>query len=369
MFLALSTSAFAQNAHTTTKDSQITAPDSTAGVLPVDSLASLPEADTMLYLSPQRILADAAPRVLPEAHLAKLRSEIDNVKASSGIDLAKIDYVVVEIRFKKPPAELNFSLPEFIVVAGGDFSADSVLTLVRLAAEGKLRDEKYGSKTLSLFKIEGLAKEMEKNPFSAAVSELAIAPLNGNTIAAGSPAYVKDAIDAGEGKSRVSSDLVNSLLRNKNALISLAGSPLTAFSKSLGLLGTEANARAARCDTKLGDFYAAITLDSASFKLQGAMNADNPDTAKIIKSLLSNLLQQAESSLTNKSAKSALGNLTITPTENEVLLLAEISQQAVADFVREQMTPKPAPAPASPANTPVKKHRRTTQRRRTPAKT
>jgi len=57
---------------------------------------------------------------------------------------------------------------------------------------------------------------------------------------------LKAAIDAEEGNKRISSESLNSLLRDPSALISMAGSPLTSFSKALGLLGTEANARAPR---------------------------------------------------------------------------------------------------------------------------
>jgi len=174
-------------------------------------------------------------------------------------------------------------------------------------------------------------------------------------------------MDAADGKGRINADILNSLMRDPTALLSTAGSPMLAFAKTFALLGTENNPRASRCDSKLGDFYAGITMDATSFKLRGAMNADNPDTAKIIKSLLSSLLQQATSSIKDQKAQSVLSSLVITPTETEVLLQADISQQAVADFIREQAKPKKQevskPVPPKPA---TKSRHRTTRRR--PAK-
>lgn len=332
------------------------------------SLASLPEADMLIYISPHRIIADAAPRVLPEKDLAGMREGLSKMKTETGIDPTSIDYVVLEVRFKKPTADLNFSLPEFMVVASGDFKAEALMAFAQEAAKGNLRNENYGSKTLALITIDEIAKEAEKTPLLKSLSEMAIVMLNGNTIAVGTPAYVKAAIDAGEGKGRISPDLLSSVMRDPTALASAAGSPWTAFAKTFALLGTENNPRAPKCDSKLGDYYAAITTAGTSFKLRGAMNADNPDTAKIIKSLLSSLLQQATGLTTDKNAESVLSSLVITPTETEVLVQAEVSQQAVADFIREETKPKKPEATtmSTPTAKPKPKRRRRPRRRARP---
>jgi len=350
----LSASVLAQNVLTTA-----TNPGASQTI--VSSLSNLPDADELIYISPHRVLTEAAPRVLPDADLTRMRAHLSEMKKQTGIDPANIDFIVLQVRFKKPTAELNFSLPEYLAVASGDFSAETLLLLIRQASGGRLRDEKYGSRTLSLLTIPEIAQEAQKNSFLKPLSELAIASVNGNTIVAGTPAYVRAAMDAADGKGRINADILNSLMREPTALISTAGSPMLAFAKTFALLGTENNPRASRCDSKLGDFYAGITMDATSFKLRGAMNADNPDTAKIIKSLLSSLLQQAASSIKDSQAQSVLNSLVITPTETEVLLQADISQQAVADFIREQAKPKKQevskPVPPKPAT--KRTHRRT----------
>ncbi len=340
LVLAIITAAQAQTTQTLAVNGASTDSTSALSQTVPAALAALPEADTLIFINSRRILNEAAPRLMPEKDLADLRKTFADMKQFAGVDPSNVDYLVIAVRFRKPTAELTFMPPEFLAVASGDFSSDSLMVLARMASEGKLRDEKYGTKTLGLMTIDPIAKEAEKNPILKSFSEVAIVPLNATTIAVGSTAYLKGAIDAEEGNKRISSESLNSLLRDPSALISIAGSPLTSFSKTFGLLGTEANARAPRCDSKFGDFYAALTMDASNFMLRGALNADNSDTAKIINSLINGLLRQATSSVLDPAAQSLFKALSITPQENEIVVRADVPQQMVLDIIKEQMKPK-----------------------------
>jgi hypothetical protein len=333
------------------------------------ALAALPEADTLIFINSRRILSEAAPRLMPEKDLADMRKGFADMKQMSGVDPSSVDYIVIAVRFRKPTAELTFMPPEFMALASGDFSSDSLMGLARMASDGKLRDEKYGTKTLGLMTIDPIAKEAEKNPLLKSFSEVAIVPLNASTIAIGSTAYLKAAIDAEEGNKRISSESLNSLLRDPGALISIAGSPLTSFSKTFALLGTEANPRAPRCDSKFGDFYASLTMDASNFTLRGALNADNPDTAHIVNNLINGLLRYASASMPDPAAQSLLKTLSITPQENEVVLRADVPQQMVLDMIKEQMKPKTADVAASaPIAEPAAKKRPVKRRSRKSSK-
>ena len=190
------------------------------------ALANLPEADALIYFNPQRILNEAAPRFMSEKDLVDMRKGFEELRTNVGIDPSKIDYLVIAVRFRKPSADLSFNAPEIMAVAGGDFSAESLLGLARMASGGKLRDEKYGKKTLSLMTIEPIAKEAEKNPILKAFSEVGVVSLNATTLAAGTPGYLRAAIDASEGNGRISTQALNSLLRDPNALASAAADRL-----------------------------------------------------------------------------------------------------------------------------------------------
>ncbi len=329
-------------------------------------LSALPEADALIYVNPKRILNDAAPKIMSEADIAKMRQQFTDLKQSAGVDPSTIDFLIVAIRFRKPSADLTFQAPEVLVVSSGDFSAESLLTMARLAFQERVREEKYGSKSLSITTIEDVAKEAEKNPLLKSFTEIGLVSLNTNTIASGSVSYVKAAIDAMDGRERISQDTLNSLLRDTNALVSVAGSPWTSFGKSFGLMGIEGSPRTAKCDTRLGEFYAALTTDGNNFKLQGALNADNPDTAKIINNLLLGLMKSVPSEGADaKAFPSLLKKINISPKDNEVVLQADFPTQMVADFVREKMKPKPpGETKSAAAPTPKKTPRRVTRRRR-----
>lgn len=342
------------------------APDAARSQTIVSSLSSLPDAETLIYINPRRILKEIVPRLMPAKDVEDMQKSFEDIKKNAGVDPNNVEYIVLAIRNRKPTADLNFQPPEFLVVASGDFSAESILTLARMASQGKLRDEKYGSKTLGLMTIDPIVKEAEKNPFLKSYTEVGIVTLNANTIAAGSPAYLRAAVDAGDGKERISTETLNSLVRDTNALVSIAGMPWNSFARSFGMLGTEANARAARCESKIGNFYGALTMDATNFMVRGAMNADNPDTAKIISNLFSGLLHHATSAIKEPSAQSTLKSIAINAEGDEVLLSAEIPQQVVIDLMKKQMEPKKSESKsAEPTTTPAVKKRRVRRRAKT----
>ena len=336
----------------------------------INSLANLPEADTLIYINPQRILNEVLPKLLPAKDVEQMRKGFEDVKKNAGVDPTKVDYIVLAVRFKKPTADLHFQAPELMVVASGDFSAESLLGLARMASQGKLRDEKYGDKTLGLMTIDPMVKEAEKNPMLKGFSEVGIVSLAGNTIAVGTPGYLRAAIDAGSGKDRINADTLNSLVRDPNALVSIAGKPWHSFAKSLGMLGTEASARTPRCETNLGDFYAALTMDSTNFMIRGVSNADNPDTAKILANLYSGILNYATMSIPDPSAQSVLKGLGVSAEGDEVLVRADFPQQMVIDLIQQKMKPKPMsdtgtvaiPPMPHPTGKPAVKRRRARRR-------
>lgn len=329
----------------------------------INSLSQLPEADALLYINPQRIINEVLPKFLSAKDLEEMQKGFAAAKAQAGIDPAKVEYLVIVVRFKKPTADLNFQAPEIMVVSSGDFSAEALLGLARMASQGKLRDEKYGNKTIGLMTIEPIAKESEKNPLLKPFTELGVVALSANTLAAGSPGYLKAAIDAGEGKERINLAALNSLVRDPNALVSFAASPWGSFAKSFGMLGTETTPRAPRCESKIGDVYAALTMDATNFMFRGVSNADNPDTAKILANLYSGLLQYASSSIKDPGAQSVLKGLAITAEGDDVLLRADFSQQMVIEMIKQQMKPKQKEATATSADVvtapkpPVKRRR------------
>ena len=321
---------------------------------PHTALSTLPEADTLIYISPQRILNEAAPRVMPPAELTKMRGAFAELKQAAGIDPASVEYIVLALRFNKPASDLSFVAPDVMLVIGGDFSSDSLMTLGQLYLQDKVRVEKYGSKSITLMKIDPVAAEAEKTPLLKPYSEMGVVPLTANSLAVGNLRYLKSAIDAAEGNGRISAAALESLLRDPNALISASGTPLASFAKSFGMMGLENTSRESRCDTSFGNFYAAVTMTGTSFSLRGAMNADNPDTAKIIQNLVWGLMQQGINAVPDKEAQSMLKALKMTARDNEIVVEADVPDKVVADLVKSVTAPPvvkiadPKPAPKRP---------------------
>ena len=320
-------------------------------------LAGLPEADALIYVSPQRILNEAAPRVMAPADFTKMRAAFADIKKGVGVDPASIEYLVIAVRFHKPANDLSFVAPDVMAVVGGDFSSESLMTLGQLYLQDKVRVEKYGSKSISVAKVDPIAAEAAKNPIFKPYVEMGAVPLSANSFAIGNLGYIKAAVDAADGTGRINPATIESLMRDPNVLIAASGAPLAAFAKSIGLLGLETTPRESRCDTNFGNFYAAVTMTGTNFILRGAMNADNPDTAKIINNLLSGLMKQGASAVPDKNAQTILQTLKMTARDNEIVIEADIPEKVVADFIRT--APKPATkSEAKPAGTrPVRRKR------------
>ena len=320
------------------------------------ALAALPEADVLIYVSPQRILNDAAPRVAPPAEITKMRGVFADLKKGVGVDPSTLEYLVIALRFHKPASDLSFVAPDVMIVVGGDFSSDSLLTFAQLQLQDKVRVEKHGSKSISLMTIDPIAAMVQKNPILKTYTEIGAVPLSANSLAIGNLRYLKSAIDAADGTGRLNPATLQSLLRDPNALIAASGTPITALARSLGLFGLENTARESRCDTSLGNFYAAVTMDGTNFSLRGAMNADNPDTAKILYNLISGLMQQGINAVPDKQAQTILQSLKMSARESEIVWEADIPEKVVADFLK----PKPAPpATSKPAPRPPARKKRT----------
>ena len=320
------------------------------------SLAALPEADALIYVSPQRILNEAAPRVMVATEYTKMRASLADMKKAVGVDPAAVEYLVIAVRFHKPAGDLSFVAPDVMAVFGGDFSSDSLMTLAQSFLQDKVRIENHGSKSIALVKVDPIVAEAEKNPILKPFTELGVVALSPNSMAVGNLRYLKSAIDAADGTGRISPAAIESLMRDPSALMAASGAPLTAIARSIGLFGLENTTREARCDTTLGNFYSAVTMSGTNFSLRGAMNADNPDTARIIHGLISGLMKQGINAVPDKGAQTILQTVKLFPRESEIVIEADIPEKVVADYFR---APKKVEAtkPAATTRKPVRRKR------------
>lgn len=324
----------------------------------IDSLSTLPEFDAVLYLNTSRILNDAIPRLLPEKQLNDLHDGMDQLKTSTTIDLSHVEQVVVVARFNKLSPGVMIPIPDAMIVARGDFDAKFMLGVATLMSDGKLREEKYGAHSLYTFSLSKDAKNA--NPFEAAFSEIAITSLDANSIAVGNTNYIKMALNAADGGMRVKPETLARLVRDPNALMSAAGSPLVAFAKVLGLKILENPDP--NCMTRFGEYYVSLTMTNDAFKINGILNADNPDTAAIVKALLTGLFNEGKSLVGDKSAQSMFDQLKLSVEGDEIIAEASITQDMASKFVRDMLAPKPSKPAATEAKTVTKTKTRKSRR-------
>jgi len=313
------------------------------------SLANLPDADVLIYVSPQRILNDAAPKLMSPNDLASMRSSFGEMKKSVGFDPSTVEYLVIALRFHKPAGDLSFVAPDVMAVIGGDFSADSLMSLAQLSLGDKIKVEKQGTKTVAYMKVDPIAEQAAKMPMLKSLVEIGGVALSANSLAVGNMPYLKSAIEASEGGARIKAATIQSLMRDPNVLMAATGAPLASVAKALGLFGTETTPREGRCETPFGDFYTAVTINGDNFSLRGAMNADNPDTAKIISGLLAGLMQQGIGAVPDQKIQSIVQSIKMTPKENEVVWEADIPEKTIAELLApaaKKVEPAAASAPA-----------------------
>jgi len=334
-------------------------------------LTNLPDADVLIYISPQRTLNDFLPKVMPAKEVAEMQTAFADMKKAVGVDPTTVEYIVIALRFHRPAPDLSFVPPDVMAVVGGDFSSESLLTLAQLALQDKLTTEKHGSKTISTMTVEPIAKQAEKTPLLKPFVNVGAVALSPNSLAIGNYNYIKAAAEAAEtGTGRIKPETLQSLMRDRNVLMAATGAPLLAFARSFGLLGTETASREGRFDTNFGNFYAAAVINGSNYSLRGAMHADNPDTAKIITNLLSSVMNMDEfkqgfkegaaaGPISDKTAQAILQSFKLTAKESEIVLEADVPLQMILDMIREQSKPKTVvtvdpppgkkPAPKRPA--------------------
>lgn len=337
-------------------------------------LANLPEADVLIYISPQRTLSEFIPKVMPAKEVAEMQTAFADMKKAVGVDPSTVEYIVIALRFHRPTADLSFVPPDIMAVVGGDFSSESLLTLAQLAFQDKVLAEKHGSKTISTMVIEPIAKQAEKMPLLKPFVNVGAVALSPNSVAIGNYGYIKSAAEAAEnGTGRIKPEMLQSLMRDSNVLMAATGAPLLSFARSFGLLGTETASREGRFDTQFGNFYAAVTLNGANYSMRGAMHADNPDTAKIITNLLSSLVKTEDfvkgfksgtGTLTDEAAQAILQSFKMTAKESEVTFEADVPLKAIMDMIREQSKPTKEPPATSAPKKPASKRPAPRTRRR-----
>ncbi len=346
------------------------------------ALSNFPDAQVLYYVNARRVTNEALPRIMPPA---KLREAFDEVKKNAGFDLTSIHYVIAGARFKEDTT--TFQIPDVVFIIKGDFSADAILSAMRIAGQGMYTDETYGTRTLNVYDFnKGKKAEEATNaapPPAAADStapaaeantkdmtspdmlsqmgfktpQVAVTALDPNTILIGVTPYVKAAIDARDGgQGRLRPELLDLVTRQPNTLVSLVGEIPESVKNLLQKTGMPKNEELTKLVSGIQRVQTALTMSATDFGLHAVVGTDTAEHARALNGMLTmgiNVLRgEIEKDIRadtrarrtkelpgRRAALAAVNALTNTTQENEIQLSTRVPQTTVAALVRSQTKP------------------------------
>jgi hypothetical protein len=305
------------------------------------SLQDFPESDVLISLNARRLLTEALPRILPEAEAAKMRASFNDLKGKTGIDVTGIDNAIIALRFKR--GANGQPVPEMFLNLRGSFNASALVSAARMALQGKFRDEKVGTKTLTVLNMSQVVGPGGKNPLPFNIAEIALYALDANTIVGGSLNYVKEAI--GEGGKRISPELAALGSRDSTAVVAIAGAFQAGALGNLLPAEVRGNQEVMNVLGGIDQIYISVGMDAADFPLFAMIHTVTPEQANTISGLLGFAIPALSAGLKDPAAKGIVDAMKITTQGNEVQLRTSVPQSVLASLVQSMMKTQTGPPP------------------------
>lgn len=294
-------------------------------------LNQLPESDAVIFVDVRRLLNEVIPGVYAgnPTKLAQANSQMDRFKSQTGIDARAFDRLAVGMRYTYPSP--GITKVESVAIARGTFNSSAFASAGRAAASGKFQEQKYKGLTIYVFT---LAEQVRLfGVYNLRINDLAVSALDANTLALGSPATVRAAIDARVGR-RVSNELIALAMKDPTALIGFGGNVAPAVWQNLG------TDMFAKDISAIRQSYGSLAIKGSSFSVFLAARTSTPAQARSLNDTVSGLTQLAPMFIgrmaegRRKLAQSALDNLKISVQGSELRITTEVSQPDVAAVLR-----------------------------------
>ena len=298
---------------------------------PADQILNfLPVSDALVLVEVERLLNEVLPRVFADdpAKLSQANAELEKFKARTGIDPRSFDRVAVAMRYTYPAP--NVTKVESVAIAHSSVSAEELLAAARVAAKSKYQEEKYRGVPLYIFSVNDQMKLL--GLWSVNVRDVAVSPVDTNTLAVGDPTQVRLAIDAGKGGKRVSNDLVTLATREPNAIIGFGSNVSRRMLDDLGV-GDDANISAIRqVYGSLGTSASDLSLLVVARTVNAQQAKNLVDTAEGLKQIGAALIARMPPEK-KKLAQSALDNMKIRSAGNELQITTQVAEADIAPLM------------------------------------
>jgi len=296
-------------------------------------LSSLPESDAIAQVSVNRLLNDVIPRVMANnpSKLAEMNASIERFKTRTGLDPRSFDQVALGFHYTYPSEGVTKIVTA--ALARGTFSAGAMIAAGRLAANGKYREEKYAGKSVYIFTLDESLRLF--GVIDLKLRELAASPVDTNLLAVGDPVSVRSVIDAAAGRKRNNTELISLATRDPNAVIGFGGNISPQIIKNLNL----GNASFAGDLSGLRQGYGSVNATEKDVELFIGAKTVDADAARNLGDTLEGLKQFGAmfvGRLTGAKgalAKSALANLKIATTANELQIRTAVAQSDIGPLV------------------------------------
>lgn len=280
---------------------------------------SLPQSDAVVQVKMKQLFNEAMPRILASnpTRLAQVNASIEDFKTRTGLDPRMFDELAVGVRFTFPGEGVMRA--QTVALAKGAYNSTAMITAGALAANGKYRTEKYKDKTIYIFTLDENITML--GVFDFRINELAVLPLDTNTLALGDPTSVRSVIDVTRASKRANAELIALASRDPNAVIGFGANMSQQLVNNVDVLG---NSPVASDLAKLRQVYGSVGTTDKDLELFLAARAINAETASSLGDTLNGLKGVGSifagrmSGARGVLAKSALTNLTIVATANEL---------------------------------------------------
>ena len=297
-------------------------------------MASLPQSDAVAQVKMKQLFSEAMPRILANnpARLAQVNASVEEFKTRTGLDPRMFDHVAFGVRFTFPSA--GVTKVQTVALAKGTFSSTAMVTAGSLAAQGKYRTEKYQDKTLYIFTLDENVSVF--GVFDFRINELAVLPLDANTLALGDPLSIRSVIDVNRNARRGNAELIALANRDPNAVIGFGANMSEQLVSSIDVI---ANAPIGAEIAKLRQVYGSVGTTEKDLELFFGARAANAEAAKTLGDTLEGLKQIGTMFIGRLSgargvlAKSALTNLSILTTANELQIRTVVPQADIGPLM------------------------------------
>jgi hypothetical protein len=315
---------------------QISAVAQTRGrnTAPASLMESLPKSDAVVQVKMKQLFNEAMPRILANnpARLTQVNDSVENFKTRTGLDLRMFDEVAVGVSFTFPGE--GRAKANTVAIAKGAYNSAAMITAGSVAMTGKFRQEKYKDKTIYIFTLDETVTVL--GVFDFRINELAVMPLDTNTLALGDPTSIRSLIDATRASKRANAELIALASRDPNAVIGFGANMSEQLINSVDAIG---NAPIAGELARLRQVYGSVGTTEKDLELFIGARAMNAAAASSLGETLRGLKEIGAlfvgriTGARGVLAKSALTNLKIVNNADELQIRTAVPSADVGPLM------------------------------------